>query len=66
MTKEDKNIIQMHGFYVDEEYKTISFDLIFNFDEKNPEQRAEEIKQKLEKKYSEYTFSIILDADISD
>lgn len=66
LLKEDKNIIQMHGFYVDEEYKTISFDLIFNFDEKNPEQRAEEIKQKLEKKYSEYTFSIILDADISD
>lgn len=33
-------MIQMHGFYVDEEYKIISFDLIFSFDEDNPERCA--------------------------
>ncbi len=60
------NIIQTHGFYVDEEYHLISIDLIFNFDEKNPEKCVDEIKKKLKEKYHEYDFSIILDADISD
>ena len=64
--KQYENIIQMHGFYVDEEYKTVSFDLIFDFDEKEPDKRAEEIRQKLEQKFPNYHFSIILDADISD
>lgn len=64
--KEYENIIEMHGFYIDEEYNLISFDLIFNFDEKNPELCAEEIKEKLKGKYSQYNFSIILDDDVSD
>lgn len=64
--KEYKNIIQIHGFYVDEEDNFISFDLIFNFEEKDPEKSIEEIKSKLKEKYPKYKFSIILDADISD
>ena len=56
----------MHGFYVDEEFSLITFDLIFNFDEKNPEKCSDEIISKLKNKYPDYNFSIILDADISD
>lgn len=66
LLKDYKNILEMHGFYVDQEYSLISFDLIFNFDELNPEKCTEEIKTKLKEKYPNYTFSIILDADISD
>ena len=64
--KEYNNIIQMHGFYVDDEYNLISFDLIFNFDETNPEKIVKEIKDNLKKKYPKYKYSIIIDADISD
>lgn len=64
--KQYKNVIQIHGFYVDEEINHISFDLIFNFDELNPEKCAEEIKLKIKEKYPKYDYSIILDADISD
>ncbi len=64
--KDYKNIIQMHGFYVDEELKQISFDLIFSFDEENPEQCSKEITNYLKTKYPIYNFSIILDADISE
>ncbi|MBQ6560619.1 MAG: cation transporter [Erysipelotrichaceae bacterium] len=60
------NILQMHGFYVDEENKLITFDLIFSFDEKEPERCVEEIREKLENKYPQYHFGIILDTDISD
>lgn len=63
--KKYENLLQMHGFYVDEEYKTISFDLIFSFDEDNPEKCRDEIIKCLKEKYPVYNFSIILDADIS-
>lgn len=64
--KEYQNIIQMHGFYVDEEIKMISFDIIFSFDEEQPETSIQEIKNKLKKKYPKYEYSVILDADISE
>ena len=64
--KDYKNILQMHGFYVDEDYKIISFDLIFSFDEETPEKCVNEITNKLNKEYPTYKINIILDADISD
>ena len=63
---EYENVIQMHGFYVDDEYKIISFDLIFDFEEKEPEKKVLEIKKKLKKKYPKFETSIILDTDISE
>ena len=61
-----ENLLQMHGFYVDEENKLITFDLIFSFDEEDPDKRVEEIRDQLQQKYPQYRFGIILDADISD
>ena len=66
LLKKYKNIIQMHGFYVDEEYKLISFDLIFSFDEENPEEKVMEITNTLKNEFKGYEFHIILDTDISD
>ena len=66
LLKNYKSIIQMHGFYVDEEYKLISFDLIFSFDEEHSEEKVSEIKDKLKAEFKEYEFHIILDTDISD
>ena len=37
------NILQMHGFYLDEEEKTISFDIIIDFKEKSPEELYKKI-----------------------
>ena len=64
--KEYKTIKQMHGFYVDNEKKNVSFDLIFSFNENNPEEIAEQMKKKLKKKYTEYTYNIIIDRDYSE
>lgn len=66
LIKNYKNIIQIHGFYVDEEEKNISFDLIFNFDEEDVEGKIKEIKDNLKNKYKEYDFNIIIDTDFSD
>ena len=66
IAKEYKNIIQIHGFYVDEDINQISFDIIFNFDEKEQDKIISEINQKLKDKYPKYSFNIIIDTDFSD
>jgi esterase/lipase len=64
--KDYKNILQLHGFYVDDEKKIISFDIIFSFDELKPEIAVQEIKSKLKELYPKYDFNIIIDSDFSD
>ena len=59
-------IKQMHGFYVDQETKTISFDVIVNFEDKNSTQLIKEIHDKLADQFSNYHFFIIEDKDFSD
>ena len=66
LIKEYKTILEIHGFYVDEEEKSISFDIIFDFNEENQEEIVKEIKKKLEEKFDKYKFMIIIDKDMSD
>jgi len=59
-------ILQMHGFYVDENRKQVSMDLIFDFKETDRAAIAETIKRALEKEFPDYGFHIVLDRDFSD
>ena len=61
-----KGILQMHGFYIDESTKTISFDIIIDFNVKNREEVYQEIYDEVEKKYKDYHINITLDVDVSD
>ncbi|MBO4856716.1 MAG: cation transporter [Bacilli bacterium] len=63
--KNNPNILQMHGFFVDEIQKFCNFDLVFSFNEKEPEQRIEEIRNALQEAYPDMTFYIQLDRDYS-
>ena len=64
--KEYKDIKQVHGFFVDKKNGNIFFDLIIDFECENPEVIKNNIVKRLEEKYSDYKFNVILDADISD
>ena len=66
LPKKYKNIIQTHGFYVDIDNKTISFDTIFSFDELDPLKIVNEITTELKSKYPNYNFNIIIDQDFTD
>ena len=66
LVKVDKDIIQMHGFYVDEDKKLITFDLIIDHEVKNPNSKIAWIITRLKEKYPEYSFYIIQDSDFSD
>ena len=64
--KEYPLIRQLHGFYLDEGNRVISFDLIFDFKDPNAEQEINEIKAKIKEKHPEYEYFIVQDHDISD
>ena len=64
--KEYPEINQVHGFYVDKVNKNVYFDIIIDFEADDHEKIKDEIIKKMNEKYPEYTFIIILDADISD
>ena len=59
-------IKQMHGFYCDQELKTISFDVIFDFKDKEAPKLIEEIKKNLGTQFPDYHFYIVEDKDFSD
>ena len=61
-----KGILQMHGFYIDEEDKYISFDIIIDFKVKNREEVYQKIYDEVQKKYKGYKIDITLDIDVSD
>ena len=59
-------VIQMHGFYVNKKEKTINFDVIIDFSDKQREQTFKQIYDKIKEEYPEYRLNITLDFDISD
>ena len=62
---DNKNILQLHGFFVDEEKKLCNFDIVISFDEDEPEIVVENVKKAMEEKFPEYTFIVTLDSDYS-
>lgn len=66
LIEKEEGINQIHGFYLDEEKKLITFDLIFDFKYDNPQKKIAELIKLLMDKYPEYTFYIIQDTDFSD
>ena len=61
-----KEILQMHGFYLDDEDKTISFDVIVDFKADNREKTYRDIYDEVQKEFNDYKLNITLDVDMSD
>ncbi len=61
-----KGILQMHGFYIDEIEKNISFDIIIDFKTKDKEEIYRNIYDEIKNKYHDYNINITLDIDVSD
>lgn len=61
-----KNILEFHGFYIDKKNKTIYFDLIISFDEKDPIKLKNKIVKDMKNKFPKYKYIVVIDADITD
>lgn len=59
-------VLQMHGFYLDEEKALMIFDIIVDFKAPDRMQVRDNILDKIKSKYPEYEVKITLDLDISD
>ena len=58
-------ILQIHGFYLDEERKIVSFDAVFDFEEPEYLAKRDALLKILQERFPEYTFVCVLDQDIS-
>lgn len=63
--KKHPEILQMHGFYIDEDRKLISFDIIVDF-KYDAEKIKNEVQESLNKQIKDYKIYIVLDSDFSD
>ena len=61
-----KHILQLHGFYVDEENKRITFDVVVDFEEQDREGLIAHIKNDVKNVLPEYELVVAIDSDISD
>lgn len=61
-----KEILQMHGFYLDAKDKTLSFDIIIDFKAENYEKIYQDIYDAVQKEFNGYKIVITLDVDVSD
>ena len=61
-----KEILQMHGFYLDPKEKTLSFDIIIDFKAPSREKTYQEIYDKIQKEFKDHKINITLDVDTSD
>ncbi len=59
-------VIQMHGFYIDKEEKTIRFDIVVSFDAKDRKEVYEEVYVRVRKEYPDHTLQIAMDTDFSE
>ena len=66
IVKNYKDILQVHGFYVDKAKSNVFFDLIIDFSAKDKEKIEEEVVAQLKEKFPEYNYNVILDSDITD
>lgn len=64
--KKYPEVLQLHGFYLDVIENKISFDIIIDFDAKNPREIRDKIIAEIKEKYPEYNYFVVLDNDFSD
>ena len=60
------NVLQMHGFYIDEAKKRISLDVVIDFAEEDRMALLEHIRQDIQEAVPGYEIIMTLDSDISD
>lgn len=60
-----EHVLEIHGFFVNEEKKTIRFDVIVSFDAKDREAVRQKVCEKVHEMYPEYALEIVLDTDFA-
>ena len=60
------HVLQMHGFYLNEEKKTIRLDLVISFDAKDRKAVYMDVLKDVQALYPDYGFAMTMDTDFSE
>ena len=61
-----KYILQMHGFYMDKDRKTLRFDIVISFDAKDRRKVYDDVVADVRKEFPDYRLSISMDTDFAE
>ena len=61
----EPHVLQMHGFYLGKESKTIRFDVVVSFDAEDRAEVYQRICEKVQAAYPDYQLQIVMDTDFS-
>ncbi|MBO4405005.1 MAG: cation transporter [Treponema sp.] len=61
-----KDIVQMHGFFVDEEEKLMKFDLVVSFGSEDMQAMYEHVVSDVKEAFPDYDVQVQFDVDLSD
>lgn len=62
----EPHVLQMHGFYLEEEGRMIRFDLVISFDSSNRTQTFENAVKKVQEAYPTYRIMAVMDTDFAE
>ena len=62
----DPNVLQMHGFFMDKEEKTLRFDIVVSFDAADRREVYRKACENVQKEYPDYTLQVAMDMDFSE
>lgn len=62
LVKAQPKVLQLHGFYVDTDNKTVYFDLVIDF-AADTDQIRDEVVAAMKEKYPDYTYNVVVDTD---
>ena len=65
VVKTHQHVLQTHGFYVDENTKTINFDVVISFDDPDPTETIRKIKEETAAQNEGYQVFVQYDQDFS-
>ena len=65
LVSSEPHVLQMHGFYLGRESKTIRFDMVVSFDAEDRAEIYRRICEKVQAAYPDYQLQIIMDTDFS-
>ena len=64
--KQHPDVLQLHGFYVDEKNKIVAFDIVIDYKYNAKDELKNEIIKSISSEFPKYTYQVTLDADFSD
>lgn len=62
----EPHVLQVHGLYVDDKLKGVTFDLVIAFEAGNREVVRQRVLDEMHRRFPDYAFVAVLDSDVSD